>query len=136
MLASSPASPRARAPSRETETQRWVSASFLVRDDTETTVQRGRVVQVNETQVIRVRYWAAARAAAGQAEEEVAVPGPVSLADLRAEVVRRHAGTRLPEVVQVCSVLVGERPVSSEDPAAVVVRPGDTVEFLPPFAGG
>ncbi|WP_246086523.1 MoaD/ThiS family protein [Nocardioides humi] len=91
---------------------------------------------MSETQVIRVRYWAAARAAAGIAEEEVAVAGPVTLAELRAEVVGRHPGTRLPDVVGVCSVLVGERPVSSEDPAAVVVRPGDTVEFLPPFAGG
>ena len=91
---------------------------------------------MSETQVIRVRYWAAARAAAGLAEEEVAVAGPVTLAELRAEVVARHAGTRLPDVVGVCSVLVGERPVSSEDPGEVVVRPGDTVEFLPPFAGG
>ena len=91
---------------------------------------------MNETQVIRVRYWAAARAAAGRAEEEIAVPGPVTLAELRDEVVARHPGGRLPDVVRVCSVLVGERPVSSEDPAAVVVRPGDTVEFLPPFAGG
>jgi molybdopterin converting factor small subunit len=91
---------------------------------------------VNETQFIRVRYWAAARAAAGRAEEDVSVSGPISLADLRAELVSRHAGTRLPDVVKVCSVLIGERPVSSEDPAAVEVRPGDTVEFLPPFAGG
>ncbi|GAA1503824.1 MoaD/ThiS family protein [Nocardioides humi] len=96
----------------------------------------GKDIEVSETQVIRVRYWAAARAAAGIAEEEVAVAGPVTLAELRAEVVGRHPGTRLPDVVGVCSVLVGERPVSSEDPAAVVVRPGDTVEFLPPFAGG
>jgi molybdopterin converting factor small subunit len=91
---------------------------------------------VNETKTIRVRYWAAARSAAGVPEEDVDVPGPVSLAELRSEVVRRHEGTRLPEVVAVCSVLVGDRPVSSGDPAAVVVRPGDTVEFLPPFAGG
>ena len=91
---------------------------------------------MNETQVIRVHYWAAARAAAGLAEEQVSVTGPISLADLRAELVRRHADTRLPEVVQVCSVLIGERPVSSEDPAVVQVHPGDTVEFLPPFAGG
>ena len=96
----------------------------------------GKDVEVSETQVIRVRYWAAARAAAGIADEEVAVAGPLTLAELRAEVVGRHPGTRLPDVVGVCSVLVGERPVSSEDPATVIVRPGDTVEFLPPFAGG
>jgi hypothetical protein len=39
-------------------------------------------------------------------------------------------------VLASCSVLVGDRPVSTLDPALVVVRPGETVEFLPPFAGG
>ncbi len=91
---------------------------------------------MNEMQVIRVRYWAAARSAAGVPEEDIDVPGPVSLTELLAEVVRRHPDGRLPDVVKACSVLVGDRPVSSGDPAAVVVRPGDTVEFLPPFAGG
>lgn len=91
---------------------------------------------MNETKAIRVRYWAAARSAAGVPEESVDVPGPLTLAELRAEVVRRHQGSRLPDVIAVCSVLIGDRPVSSGDPAAVVVQPGDTVEFLPPFAGG
>lgn len=87
-------------------------------------------------QVIRVRYWAAARSAAGVAEEDVVVQGPVSLTELLDEVVGRHDGSRLPDVVRACSVLVGERPVSSLDPAEVIVRPGDVVELLPPFAGG
>jgi len=39
-------------------------------------------------------------------------------------------------VLEVCSVLVGDRPVASRDPDSVVVEPGETVEFLPPFAGG
>jgi molybdopterin converting factor small subunit len=39
-------------------------------------------------------------------------------------------------VLGVCSVLVGDRPVGSRDPATVRLVPGDTVEFLPPFAGG
>ena len=91
---------------------------------------------MSEIEVIRVRYWAAARSAAGVAEETVEVAGPITLAELRDEVVSRHEGTRLPDVVKACSVLVGDRPVSSEDPAAVVVPPGATVEFLPPFAGG
>ena len=86
--------------------------------------------------VILVRYWAAARAAAGTAEERVGVSEPISLADLRSEVVRRHPGTRFADVVRTCSVLLGDRPVSSEDPASVTVPPGATVEFLPPFAGG
>ncbi|UMG91112.1 MoaD/ThiS family protein [Nocardioides sp. TF02-7] len=91
---------------------------------------------MDETGVVRVRYWAAARAAAGTAEDVVEVTGPVTLSELRADVVRRHAGSRLEDVIKVCSVLVGDRPVSALDPAAVQVRPGDTVEFLPPFAGG
>lgn len=91
---------------------------------------------MNETQVILVRYWAAARSAAGVAEETVDVPGPRTLAELTAELVRRHAGSRLPDVIAVCSVLVGDQPVGSRDPGEVVVPPGATVEFLPPFAGG
>jgi molybdopterin converting factor small subunit len=85
--------------------------------------------------VVTVRYWAGARAAAGVAEE--AFPAPTSLADLLSEVVARHLDRpRLKDVVSVCSVLVGDRPVSTSDPATVVLEPGDTVELLPPFAGG
>ena len=91
---------------------------------------------MNETHVILVRYWAAARSAAGTSEDRIEADGPVALTDLVAEVVRRHAGSRLPDVIGVCSVLVGDRPVSTSDPAAVQVEPGSTVEFLPPFAGG
>lgn len=90
---------------------------------------------MSETQVIRVRYWAAARAAAGVPEEEVAVVEPLTLTQLRAELVRRH-DARLSEVLAVCSVLVGDRPVRSADPGTVLVAAGETVEFLPPFAGG
>ncbi len=91
----------------------------------------------NETPgpVVTVRYWAGARAAAGVAEESF--PVPASLADLLAEVTSRHLDRpRLKDVVSVCSILVGDRPVSTSDPADVVLEPGDTVELLPPFAGG
>ena len=92
--------------------------------------------RVNETQIIRVRYWSAARTAAGCDTEEIQVTGPMTLSDVLAEVVRRHPGTRLPDVLSVCSVLLGDRPVATEDPADVLVPPGSTLEFLPPFAGG
>jgi molybdopterin converting factor small subunit len=91
---------------------------------------------VSETQVIRVRYWAAARSAAGTAEDALDAPGPMTLADVTSEVVRRHAGSRFADVISVCSVLVGDQPVGSREPGTVVVPPGSTVEFLPPFAGG
>ncbi|MFZ5847251.1 MAG: MoaD/ThiS family protein [Actinomycetota bacterium] len=82
-----------------------------------------------------VRYWAGAKAAAGVSEESFAAPS--TLAELLDEVVLAHADRpRLKDVVSVCSVLVGDRPVGTTDPASVVLRPGDTVELLPPFAGG
>jgi len=68
-------------------------------------------------------------------EETYPVPG--TLADLVTEILARHADRpRLKDVVSVCSVLVGDRPVSTSDPAAVELNDGDTVELLPPFAGG
>ena len=60
----------------------------------------------------------------------------MSLADLVARVLDRHPDDRMARTVAVCSVLLGDQPVRSQDPGAVVVRPGSVVELLPPFAGG
>ena len=89
-----------------------------------------------ETNVIRVRYWAAARSAAGVDADELPVTGPISLAEVVDRLSRLHPDTRLLDVIGVCSVLLGDRPVSTEDPADLLVPPGSTLEFLPPFAGG
>ena len=87
--------------------------------------------------IVTVRYWAAARAAAGIDAETVDVGAGTTLRDLLDQVRRAHADRpKLPAVIGVCSVLVGERPVGSTDPADVPIRAGDTVELLPPFAGG
>jgi sulfur-carrier protein len=85
---------------------------------------------------IRIRYWAAAKAAAGVAQDELEVEAPLPLAEVVRRAVDLHPGTRLPDVLQVCSTLVDDRPVKSLDPATVLVEPGQSVEFLPPFAGG
>lgn len=83
---------------------------------------------------VTVRYWAAARAAAGRASDEVDAG---TLAEALGAVRELHAGNqRFADVVGVCSVLVGSSPVSSQDPADVALAPGDVVELLPPFAGG
>jgi molybdopterin synthase sulfur carrier subunit len=92
-------------------------------------------------ETVCVRFWASARAAAGTAVMEVRVPTPGSLSDVVEEVVAEAArrgtpGERLREVLGVCSVLVGDRPHGARDRASVAVAPGQTVEFLPPFAGG
>ena len=90
----------------------------------------------DETQVITVRYWASARSAAGVEADQLSVTGPISLSEVLSRAIALHPGSRLSEVLQVCSVLVGDRPVSSEEPGDVQVAPGSSVEFLPPFAGG
>lgn len=83
---------------------------------------------------ITVHYWAAARAAAGIAEEKVDAD---TLAAVLDEIHRRH-GTRgrFEDVIAMCSILVGETPVGAREPSGVTLKPGDTIEFLPPFAGG
>jgi sulfur-carrier protein len=86
---------------------------------------------------VRLRYWASARAAAGVEEDVLDVTTAVSLETLRARAKDLHADSgRFAAVLDSCSVLVGDRPVASKDPATVHVHPGQTVEFLPPFAGG
>ncbi len=92
---------------------------------------------VAEVGSVTVRYWAAARAAAGVDSDEIAAQEGTTLADVLAAVRLLHQDRpRLSEVVQVCSVLVGDRPMGSADPVDVHLQAGDTVELLPPFAGG
>jgi sulfur-carrier protein len=85
---------------------------------------------------VTVRYWASARAAAGVESDDLDAAGPLSLSDVVRLAGELHPGSRLAQVLASCSVLVGDQPVSSREADRVVVRPGQTVEFLPPFAGG
>ena len=73
---------------------------------------------------IEVHYWASARSAAGVASDALEVDGPITLAEVVRRAVALHPGTRLPDVLQICSTLVGDRPVNAEDPGAVLVAPG------------
>ena len=83
---------------------------------------------------VTVHYWAAARAVAGMAEEKVEAE---TLAGLLDEIHRRHRDRdRFDDVIGICAILVGETPVGAREPADVTLNPGDTIEFLPPFAGG
>lgn len=77
-----------------------------------------------------VRYFAAARAAAGVSEESV--PGGRSLDELADDLARRH-GERLARVLGVASFLVNG--VACHDRRAPLPA-GATVDVLPPFAGG
>ena len=75
-----------------------------------------------------IRYWAAARAAAGVAEETY---DGSTLADVLDTATRSH-GPELARVLSVASFLVDGRRTDLHAPLA----DGDTVEVLPPFAGG
>ena len=74
------------------------------------------------------------RSAAGVAEEQVDAR---TLADLQREILHRHSDSkRFADVLSICSTLVGSVPVGAREPSEVTLSPGDTVELLPPFAGG
>ena len=93
--------------------------------------------QVPSVGHVILRYWASARAAAGTDSDTLDVSGSVTLADLVSRAREAHADSpRFAEVLSCCSMMVGDRPVTTDDPTQVVVQPGSTVEFLPPFAGG
>lgn len=92
--------------------------------------------ETREVETVTARYWAGARSAAGVEEDVFEVPGPVSLAEVVRRVLTAHPGPDVARTIGVCSVLLGDRPVGTEDADEVVVAPGSTVEFLPPFAGG
>ncbi|WP_354645011.1 MoaD/ThiS family protein [Kitasatospora camelliae] len=81
-----------------------------------------------------MRYWAAAKAAAGAAEEPYLA---VTLAEALDAARARHADRPdLARVLGVCSYLVDGDPVGTRDHAEVRLSEGGSVEVLPPFAGG
>ncbi|MGW6143723.1 MoaD/ThiS family protein [Streptomyces sp. NPDC055140] len=81
-----------------------------------------------------IRYWAAAKAAAGTAEEPYRA---ATLAEALEQVRSRHDDRpRLARVFGYCSFLVDGSPVGGRDHASVQLTPGGTIEVLPPFAGG
>ncbi|MFO7252594.1 MAG: MoaD/ThiS family protein [Actinomycetes bacterium] len=78
-----------------------------------------------------VRYWAAARAAAGVAEEPFEA---ATLGELVKKITPRNE--ELARVLRRSSFLVDGEPAGTRDPDTIVLSDGVTVEVLPPFAGG
>ena len=78
--------------------------------------------------MVKVRFYAAARAATGVSEVEIQTD---SLGDLKAKLAIDFPAFH--SVLAKCSFLVNE--ISQRD-AAMQLNPGDTVDVLPPFAGG
>lgn len=78
-----------------------------------------------------IRYWAAAKAAAGIAEEPYDAG---TLADVLATA--RVAHPELGKVLDRSSYVVDGAPVGGRAHDSVQLTDGGTVEVLPPFAGG
>lgn len=90
---------------------------------------------MQETGTAVLRYWAAAREAAGRSEERTGAP--TLGAALSTAVAERGAdGERLARVLLRCSFLIDGTQVGRRDPDTVRLAPGTVVEILPPFAGG
>jgi molybdopterin converting factor small subunit len=83
-------------------------------------------------QATTVRYWAAAKAAAGVPDETTRA---ATLADALVELRGRH-DERFTTVLGRCSFVVDGDPVGGRDHASVPLRAGGLVDVLPPFAGG
>ena len=81
-----------------------------------------------------IRYWAAAKEAAGVQEESVEA---ITLSDLLNTVVAsRKPDGRLADVLARSSFLVNADPVGRTPRQSIVLDDGAVVEVLPPFAGG
>jgi sulfur-carrier protein len=101
--------------------------------------------------IVTLRYWAAAKEAAGIAEEAVSA---ATLAEALAAASgdgasgaggpgkgpqryeRSERNARLRAILVRSSFLVDGNPVGTRAPEAVVLGDGAVVEVLPPFAGG
>ncbi|MDQ1684001.1 MAG: sulfur-carrier protein [Frankiaceae bacterium] len=79
-----------------------------------------------------LRFWAAAKAAAGIAEEEYDAS---NLAEALAAAQSSH-GEPLARVIARSTFVVDGAPVGGRAHDSVVLTDGGTIEVLPPFAGG
>jgi len=83
---------------------------------------------------VTIRYWAAARDAAGVAAESVQAG---TLAQALDAIIARHGeGSRLRSVLATSSFLVDGAPAGRRSTADVMLGEAAVVEVLPQFAGG
>ena len=92
------------------------------------------VVRITDMARVTIRYWAAAKDAAGTPEE---VMEAVTLADaLAAALAARPGDDRLRQVMARASFLVNALPARRDAHDETMLEDGATIEVLPPFAGG
>ena len=83
--------------------------------------------------IVTMRYWAAAKDAAGVAEHQLTAD---TLAAALAAALEINGGAQLSAVLDRSSFLVDGHPVGRRAADSVVLADGNVIEVLPPFAGG
>jgi sulfur-carrier protein len=91
--------------------------------------------------IVTMRYWAAAKEAAGVAEETVTADTLAAALTAIGGQRPRHPGaapgrTRLSTVLARSSFLIDGHPVGLRPAESVILADGAVIEVLPPFAGG
>ena len=83
--------------------------------------------------IVTMRYWAAAKDAAGVSEQSVTAD---TLAEALAAVTRSADRAALRAVIARSAFLVDAAPVGRRAAESVQLQDGNVIEVLPPFAGG
>jgi sulfur-carrier protein len=83
--------------------------------------------------IVTMRYWAAAKDAAGVAEQQLTAD---TLAAALSAAAGINGGAQLRAVLDRSSFLIDGNPVGRRAADTVVLADGNVIEVLPPFAGG
>ncbi|HUB37897.1 MAG TPA: MoaD/ThiS family protein [Streptosporangiaceae bacterium] len=83
--------------------------------------------------IVTMRYWAAAKDAAGVAEQQLTADTLATALITAAEI---RGGAQLSAVLDRSSFLIDGNPVGRRAADSVVLADGNVIEVLPPFAGG
>jgi molybdopterin converting factor small subunit len=83
--------------------------------------------------IVTMRYWAAAKDAAGVAEHQLAADTLAAALIAAPEI---NGGARLRAVLDRSSFLIDGHPVGRRAADSVMLGDGNVIEVLPPFAGG
>ncbi|MBV8930266.1 MAG: MoaD/ThiS family protein [Mycobacteriaceae bacterium] len=98
--------------------------THVARSRAETTQAPGQIM-------VTIRYFAAARAAAGTESEKVGIPADTTIAEVIENLSRRDP--KIASILRRCSFLCDG--IAVRDPSAAL-SDGHTIDVLPPFAGG
>lgn len=86
--------------------------------------------------IVTVRYWAAAKDAAGVAQDKVSAQTLAQAIAAGLAAVGESRAERLRQVLARSSFLIDGNPVGTRPPESILLSDASVIEVLPPFAGG